>query len=212
MSKKCHISLPVFLRGKSSFESNAPSTGCVYADSAAWGGELWSKELCWVFLQQIQIKKSYNPQHIMQYHHFFFRTTITIAPSSCTHAYTLKEVKKTASIFFFKVRIFKDTGDCEQLREVEKKERQWRKKEGLIHLKWSFGFLTRLYETGGGREGRWREDKPESEENHNRVKNTKNSIKLMMQNHSNLLPGQNLWLIKASLKCKRDTTVVFSFF
>lgn len=29
-----------------------PSMGWVYADSAVWGGELLSRELCWVFLQK----------------------------------------------------------------------------------------------------------------------------------------------------------------
>lgn len=44
-------SVPVLRRGKSSFESYVPSMGWLYADSAVCGGELWSKELCWVFLQ-----------------------------------------------------------------------------------------------------------------------------------------------------------------
>lgn len=45
-------SVPVLRRGKSSFESYVPSMGWLYADSAVCGGELWSKELCWVFLQK----------------------------------------------------------------------------------------------------------------------------------------------------------------
>lgn len=45
-------SVPVLRRGKSSLESYVPSMGWLYADSAVCGGELWSKELCWVFLQK----------------------------------------------------------------------------------------------------------------------------------------------------------------
>lgn len=52
--QKCCYSLPVLRRGKSSFESYVPNIGWVYADSAVWGGELWSRELCWVFLQNRQ--------------------------------------------------------------------------------------------------------------------------------------------------------------
>lgn len=44
--------VPVLRSGKSSFESYVPSIGWLYADKAVWGGELWSKELCWVFLQK----------------------------------------------------------------------------------------------------------------------------------------------------------------
>lgn len=56
--RKSMWALPVFLSGKSSLESYMPRTGWLYVpDTPLWGGELWSRELCCVFLHRWKEKE-----------------------------------------------------------------------------------------------------------------------------------------------------------
>lgn len=108
--KPWHHSVPVLRRGKSSFESYVPSIGWLYADNAVWGGELWSRELCWVFLRKnrlkeyISITRNISGQVLLTYAcQAYYIPTVPDFPHKHTHGV----VTKTVSISLPKVNIFK---------------------------------------------------------------------------------------------------------
>lgn len=92
--------VPVLRSGKSSFESYVPSIGWLYADKAVWGGELWSKELCWVFLQK---DNKINKAEILSYNVLYICRGLP--PAIITH--TTGSETETASISVPKVGTLK---------------------------------------------------------------------------------------------------------